>query len=119
MLSHVTLALSCLEDYLNTTHWLRAAIYVHEISKDVRIKVTFLVTTNRFFETDVKVLTPKSGLVLPGQPKKDMANHGNDHGNSYSYALLWRSSPHPPDLCSIEVVKEDLETIQMLRTCGA
>eukprot|EP00435_Cladocopium_sp_Y103_P013555 s1928_g3.t1 len=24
-----------IEDYLNTTHWLRAAIYVHEISKDV------------------------------------------------------------------------------------
>ena len=45
------------EEYLNTTHWLRAAIYVHDIAKDAKLSGLRALWLSSFISTlDVALL---------------------------------------------------------------
>jgi len=76
------------EEYLNTTHWLRAVIYVHDIGKDVT--QADLDTVNMLRDRQIPVL-----LVLTKDDKVDSDTHRMSRVKDIRTGLKWaRHLPH-------------------------
>jgi len=71
-----------IQDYLNTTHWLRAAIYVHEISKDVVEED--METLKMLRQNKIPVL-----LVFTKDDKVDSETHRMDRVMKLRRQLKW------------------------------
>lgn len=77
-----------IEEYLNTTHWMRAAIYCHDIAKDVtQADLDFVNTLRRY---KIPIL-----LVLTKGDKVDSDTHRLSRVRMIRKALHWpRNMPH-------------------------
>ena len=78
-----TLWVTCfLQDYVNSTSWLRAAIYVHDISKDVCVQI--------FLKSSFKQFT---NIALLQGPSARSRNHQDVQENA---SRLWENDSEMP-----------------------